>query len=127
LTEIAGTITPKYPGLENEGLVVVQKTQSLKDVGKPLVSFTEKAKPYLLPLSAKDKELDVQKVKIAEEVIEDVTGVQMLEGDKKAVVEYTTTYKNATPFSKVHQLDVNGKKTHKANFVLYDDGWRLEE
>ena len=114
-------------GLEGEGLVIVQKTQSLDDAGKPLVTFTEKAKPYLLPLSPKEEELDVQKVKVAEEVIEEVTGVQMLDGDKKAVVEYTTTYKNVTPFSKVHQLELTGKKTHKASFALFDDGWRLEK
>ena len=33
-------------GLEKEGLLKVQRTQKLKDIGKPLISFTDKAKPY---------------------------------------------------------------------------------
>jgi len=32
-------------GLEIEGLVTVQRTQKLADIGKPLIEFTAKAKP----------------------------------------------------------------------------------
>ena len=56
-------------GLESSGMVTIQKTQKLKDVGKPLVQLTEKASPYLLPTADKDKVLDVQKVKIADEEV----------------------------------------------------------
>jgi hypothetical protein len=51
----------------------------------------------------------------------------MLDGDKRAVVEYTTSYKNVTPFSKISRVDLKAKSSHKVNLSLYDDGWRLEE
>jgi hypothetical protein len=54
-------------GLEEKGLVVVDRTQKLMDVGKPLVHFTAAAKPYLLPTSKEDTESDIQKIKIADE------------------------------------------------------------
>ena len=114
-------------GLEKEGLLMVQRTQELKDIGKPLISFTDKAKPYLLPITDEDKKSKVQRVQIAEEVLEEVSGVQMLDGEKQAAVEYTTYYKNITPFSPLSRLKLNEKNTHKTYFLLYDDGWRLEE
>jgi len=114
-------------GLENEGLLIVQRTQSFMDIGKPLVSFTDKAESYLLPITAEDKKSKVQRVKVAEEVFKEVSGIQMLDGDKKAVVEYKTSYKNITPFSKLSRLKLDGENIRKANFSLYDDGWRIDE
>ena len=114
-------------GLEKLGLVVVQRTQKLENVGEPLISFTDKAKSYLLPASDEDRNSNVQKVKIAEEVIEEVSLVQMQDDEKKAVVEYKTFYKNITPFSVLSNLKLNEKNLNKAYFSLYDDGWRLEE
>src|SRR5690606_7402186 len=38
-------------GLEDGGLITVQQTQSLNDMGEPLISFTEKAEAYLLPVN----------------------------------------------------------------------------
>src|SRR5690606_34453868 len=73
-------------GLEDEGLITVQRTQSLNDVGEPLISFTEKAEEYLLPVD----DMKIQQIKIADEVIEEVTGIQMLDGENRAVVEYKT-------------------------------------
>jgi len=45
--------------LETSGMVTIQKTQKLKEIGKPMVQFTDKAKPYLLPTPDKDKVLNV--------------------------------------------------------------------
>ena len=47
-------------GLEEQGLVTVQRNQKIKDVGKPLIEFTDKAKPYLLPTPEKDKKMDIE-------------------------------------------------------------------
>ena len=69
-------------GLENSGLIVVQRTQTLQDAGKPIVSFTDKAKPFLLPTTDEDRQDNIQLVKIAGEDLEEITGVQMLDGDK---------------------------------------------
>jgi len=114
-------------GLEKEGLLNIQKVQSADDIGKPFISFTEKAKPYLLPVTIEDKKSSVQRVKIAEEEIGEVTGVHMLDGDKRAEVEYTTNFKNITPFASLTEYELDGKETRKAKFALYDDGWRVEE
>lgn len=114
-------------GLESSGLLIVQRNQTLQDAGKPIITFTDKAKPFLLPTSDEDRKDNIQLVKIADEDLEEVTGVQMLDGEKQAVVEYTTSFKNISPFSVLSKLKVNEKKRHKVNFMLYDDGWRLEE
>ncbi|WP_374163817.1 hypothetical protein [Arcticibacter sp. MXS-1] len=113
-------------GLESDGLLTVQRTQNLSDAGKPLITFTEKGKTYLVPQTEEDKKYNIQRVKIADEAIEEVTGIQMLDGDKKAVVEYTTSYTNVTPFARLSKKKLDEKESHKADFVLYDDGWREE-
>lgn len=124
---------PKYAkkaidaGLEKEGLVTVQRTQKLADVGKPLVQFTAKAQPYLLATPPKDKAVNIQRVKVADADLIEVTGVKTENDGKNAVVEYTTAYKNITPFSALSTINFDGKATRKARFSLYDDGWRLEK
>ena len=113
-------------GLQEQGLVTVQHNQQIKDVGKPLIKFTDKAKPYLLPLSEDDKKTDIQKVKIADEELVDVTNIQTIEEGKKAIAEYTTAYKNINGFSALTKIN-NQSATHKAYFSLFDDGWKLEK
>ncbi len=114
-------------GLETAGLVTVQRTQKLGDAGKPLIDFTSKAQPYLLPMPEKDKALQVQKVKLADEDLVEVTGIKATEDGKQAVAEYTTAYKNISGFSALTNINFNQSATHKANFTLYDDGWKLEK
>ncbi len=111
-------------GLEKEGLVSVQRTQKLGDVGKSLVEFTSKAQPYLLPTSEKDKAIHVQKVKLADEDLVEVTGIKTMEDGKQAVAEYTTAYKNVSGFSALTDINFNKTATRKANFALYDDSWK---
>ncbi len=113
-------------GLEESGFVTVQRTRKIMDIGKPIISFTDKAKPYVLPQTPEDKESAVWRVKIADEVLEEITGIQILEGGKKATVEYRTAYKNITPFSKLARFSLVEKNNQKARFALYDDGWRIE-
>ncbi len=114
-------------GLESKGLLTVQRTQKLSDVGKPIIELSAKAEPYLLPTPEKDKSINIQKVKLAEEQIKEVTGIKMMDDGKSAVAEYTTTYKNVTPFSSLVNTDFSKEDTHQAYFALYDDGWRLEK
>ncbi len=75
----------------------------------------------------RDKSINVQKVKLAEEELKEVTGIKMMDDNKSAVAEYTTTYKNVTPFSSLVNTDFSKEDTHQAYFALYDDGWRLEK
>lgn len=114
-------------GLETSGMVTVQKTQKLKDIGKPLVQLTEKANPYLLLTPDKDKALDVQKVKVADEEVKDLS-INPDDEDKNIVwVEYTSVYKNITPFSVLMKRNLNEQARHKVQFSLTDDGWILQK
>lgn len=110
-------------GLEDEGLITVQRTQSLNDVGEPLISFTEKAEAYLLPVN----DQKIQQVKIADEVIEEVTDIQTVDGENRVVVEYKTTFANITPFAKLSKLNLEEENVRRVDLVLYDDGWRVEK
>ncbi len=116
-------------GLESNGMVTVQKTQKLKNIGKPLVQFTEKAKPYLLPTPDKDNALDVQKVKIADEEVIDLSITQ--DGENKNTVtvwvEYTSVYKNITPFSVLMKKNLNDTIRHRVKFSLSANGWILQK
>ncbi len=114
-------------GLETQGLLTVQRTQKLGDVGKPIIQLSGKAQPYLLPTPEKDKSINIQKVKLAEEELKEVTGIKMMEDGKTAVAEYTTTFSNVTPFSELVNTDFKKENTRQATFSLYDDGWRLKK
>lgn len=114
-------------GLEKEGLVTVLKTQKLGDVGKPLIEFTSKAQPYLLATSPKNKETDIQKVKLAEEELVEVTDITTESDGKSAVVEYSTAYKNVTPFTALQQSRFQEKMSQKAYFSLEGNTWKLEK
>lgn len=111
-------------GFEANDIVTVQKTQKLKDIGSPLIGFTDKAKLYFLPTPDKDKKLDIQKVKIAEEVITDVIIIATI--DQTTTVEYTTAYKNITPFAALLKTDFKQSKKHTVHFTSSDRGWVLQ-
>jgi len=114
-------------GLETSKMVTIQKTQKLKDIGKPLVQFTDKAKPYLLPTPNKDKALDIQKVKIADEEVNDITLTQDGENNNTVWVEYTCVYKNVTPFSVLMKRNLDEQVKHKVQFSLTDNRWILQK
>jgi hypothetical protein len=114
-------------GLEADGLVTVQKTQKLKDIGRPLIQFTVKAEPFLLPTPEKDKALDIQKVKVADEDLNDINISQDNENKDIVWVEYTAVYKNITPFSVLMKRNLNEQVSHKVQFSLTDSGWILQK
>ncbi len=114
-------------GLEDAELVTVKRKVKLIDFGKePIISFTEKARPYLLKTSAEDRKSWVQKVKLADEELVEVTGILLDASGKTATIEYTTSFKNVTPFAKLDKGDYTKIATHQATFAKYDDGWRWE-
>jgi hypothetical protein len=109
--------------LDEEGLLTVSQ-----DISNPMIEFTEKAKPYLLPTSEADEAMQVQKVKLADEDLVEVTGIKTSEDGKTAVVEFTTALTNLTPFADLLPHKVKeSTNAHEAYFTLYDDGWRLEK
>ncbi len=113
-------------GLEKDGLITVLQTHKLSDAGKPLIQFTSKAQPYLLATSAKDKTLGIQKVKVADEDIAEILSIQDDESTKTKLVEYTTTYKNVSPFAALVNQDFTTLKKHKAYLSLHDGSWQIE-
>jgi hypothetical protein len=112
-------------GLEKQGLITVQKIQASADVGRPLIMFSKKADPYLLPQTIEDKQANIQRVKIAEEVIEGVKKITEQEGGKSTVVEYSTSYENVSQFSVLNGVKTAKIRILKANFVFDGNEWGL--
>ncbi|MXN91153.1 hypothetical protein GR160_07905 [Flavobacterium sp. Sd200] len=115
-------------GLEREGFVKIQKDYEKNNDSRPIIHFTDKAKPYLLFVAPDNLEyftFDIQKVKLAEEQFQKVNKVTVFAD--VATVEYTTIYKNLTPFAILIGLKENKKITNKAIFMLTGDGWVLQE
>ncbi|RQO75618.1 hypothetical protein DBR43_09785 [Pedobacter sp. KBW06] len=112
--------------LEKNGYITLNRKLTLID-DRPIIVFTEKSKPFLLETSAKDREHQVQRVKIADIVLGEVTGIKMLNENKSAIAEYTIQYKNITPFVEFIRGKLDQTDTVKAYFSLFDDGWRIEK
>lgn len=111
--------------LEQDGYVTLKTKQTFAEIGDPFIFFTDKAKPFLMDTPEKDKKYHIQKVKLAEQHFDEITGMQLLKNDQKAIVEYTLVYKNVSPFVAISTLKIVPKENRKAYFALYDDGWRL--
>lgn len=111
-------------GLEAEGLVVIQKTQKWADIGKPLIEFTSKSTPYLLQASETGAVPKIQKVKIADEEIADVTAI-IDRGSNTVEVQYNTVYKNITPFAVLVNYDTAKLRSRSSTFSLSDEGWTI--
>ena len=112
-------------GLEEEGMVTVDRTQKLKDAGEPIIHFTQKAKPYLIRIDKKYN--NVQVVKVADVDLGEVTGIQLRDDNKSAAVQYTVVYKNITPFAKLMQRDLSTPQSQSVRLSLFDSGWKLEK
>lgn len=106
-------------GLEKEGYVKIAHTQKLMDVGKPMVSFTEKAKPYLIPQTEEDRKNNVQRVKVAEQIVDEVVNVKMEEDGNSALVEYKSLLKDKTPFYEVSRIEGNLRRIQYFEIILY--------
>lgn len=124
LAEPAQVSIASNSNLDEQGFLAIAQDQS----GNPIVKFTEKADSYLLPTSDEDRAMNIQKVKVADEDLVEVTGIKTSADGKRAVVEFTTGLKNFTPLRdllarKLTEATVN----NKVDFVLYDDGWRVEQ
>ena len=111
-------------GLEEKGLVIVQRTQKLKDIGKPLIHFTDAAKPYFLATSEDDKKSNIQKVKIADEDFDKIKEIKIWNSGKMAIVEYSTV-RNNTIIGSLLRKGSSTIKEHKAYFILMENGWQI--
>jgi len=114
-------------GLEEQGFVTINHHPRLLDMGKPLIQLTGKASSYVLPAEKNDSESKIVRVKAGDVDVVEVTGIKLLSSGKSAIVEYSTIYKNLTPFSGLLGVTANKQKIQKAYFSLFDDGWRVEK
>lgn len=116
-------------GLEDKGLVIVHRTLKFSQMGKmPIIEFTTKAQPYLLPTSAEDKVHHVQKVKIGEESLLEITSITTDQESKTATVIYKTQFSKLTPFAVLIPRGVDTPWERTATFLLSDgDGWVLQK
>lgn len=114
-------------GLEGNGMVMVKKPGQLP-ANSPLITFTSDAIPYLMPATPAEKTQQIQKVKLADIELDDVTQVITNSDGKTAVVEFATSYKNKTPFIALAEgKDFNKKEQHKALLIKQKDGWHVEK
>ncbi|KGO80801.1 hypothetical protein Q763_09705 [Flavobacterium beibuense F44-8] len=113
--------------LDEKRMVTIQKTQKLKDIGSPMISFTKVAQPYLIKPTEKEKRLDIQKVKIAEETISDIKLGNSSEyiGKTSIPVTYTVTCTNITPFSVLMKRDLSKPITRSGTLLFIDGKWKL--
>ncbi len=84
------------------------------------VSLTDNGTKYLVQNNS-----GTYIVNLWETDVNDVTGIQELEGNKSAKVDYTISNKNITPFGQIFN-DRNEVISRIAYFSLYDDGWRMQ-
>lgn len=87
-----------HSGLVEKSLITVKLPTSIDNVGQPLIAFTENARPYLVDTPDQSKSIDVQRVKIANEDIKEVTSIDLSPDGSSAEVTYTTSLTDLTPF-----------------------------
>ncbi len=114
-------------GLDKQSLATVLQTQKLSEAGKPLIQFSPKAQAYLLPTPEKDKALGIQKVKLAEEDIVEITSIVDDKSSNTKMVEYRTAYKSVTPFAALVNQEFTATKSHKAYLSIQDGSWQIEK
>ncbi len=124
------TADPEYAkklldaNLESKGYVTVQKTQKLGEIGNPLIGFTERAKPFLLPATAEDEKMAVQKVRIADEDVVEIRSITEDKSSGTVMVSYVTSFRNATPFA-VLVKNLDKPKDLSATFRYDGQKWLL--
>ncbi|MBL7858158.1 MAG: hypothetical protein JNM57_10765 [Cyclobacteriaceae bacterium] len=110
--------------LVSDGYVIMAEVRS---ADKPFFSFTEKAKPFLIKVSDRERALGIQVVKLADEILIDVTGISTDANSTTATVLYATRLESISPFAVLLDKGLTTDKSRKAFFKRYDDGWRIEK
>lgn len=115
-------------GLEAQGLVSVKKILRLDEIGKPIIKFAEKAKPFLLPTPDDKNPDDVQVVKVADIDFAEVTVLKLESQLNLARVDYTIVYKNITPFAALIKKDLTKPEFRSAILRKHATaGWVLTD
>lgn len=111
-------------GLEDKGLVTVKRTLKLRDVGKPLIEFTSRAKSFLMETSVNDRSYYIQKIKIGTENFDKITKMDFSKSMNVMIVEYITI-RQYNVFGKLLKKEANEEKTNIDYFYFAQDGWEI--
>lgn len=112
-------------GFEKDGLVKIMRKQTFNEMGMPWIQFTEKGKAYFLPTPEEDIRYQGQNVKLASKEFDQIKGIVMGKDNNTALVEFSVSFKDPTPFAKLSK-DLSGPKVLKAFFIKYDSGWKID-
>ncbi|MFV8354905.1 hypothetical protein ACNQGB_01815 [Flavobacterium sp. XS1P32] len=110
-------------GLVEKGLVKVLQSKKFGDTTS-FVSFTDAAKPYLLPTSKGDKRYKIQRVKIANEEFSAIAAIRIMSSDNKAIVTYNTVLRKNV-FAVAVKNGLQDTLNHEVYFIRTNDGWQL--
>ncbi|WP_432221799.1 hypothetical protein ACRASX_14880 [Flavobacterium sp. TMP13] len=110
-------------GLEKQGLVTVKRTLKILDPS-PLVSFTNRAAPFLLETSSEDKSYSIHKVKVWEEHFGQITSIITNTTKNVTIVDYTVLRTN-TVFAVLYGRDLKKEMQRTAYFYLSENGWKI--
>lgn len=111
--------------LESEGWINIEKKRKQGNIDSPLITFTDKAIPFLLPRSEIERTIGIQKIRIAEENLDEIINIQFDIESNSTVIEYTTVYRNITPFASLLNLKEKDKKTKSSRFVFLEGNLEL--
>jgi len=109
--------------LVREGFITTQLKHTREDIGKPLIHFTPKADPYLLHTNDTLKSLDVQRIKVAEEVFLYVIKIEINPAGDKAVVDYVTEIINSSPFIVLYRQSIIGQQKRRTFLTRKENRW----
>ncbi|UOY05037.1 hypothetical protein L0P88_13855 [Muricauda sp. SCSIO 64092] len=88
-------------------------------------TLTEKGKQYLVSDAETSGFVKHAQVRQAELEFVEITGIQVFEKMNVATVSYNIRRTNITPFGNANNLKER-VINQTANFIKYDDGWRIE-
>ena len=121
----ARAILEGYKKLEADGYITVSKCECGFGQAAYCTEFTDKGKPFI---TGKGHYGGVCSqpipMRVAELEFGEVTGIRREGESTNAIVSYTLTRKNVTPFGVFLNLE-NVIKGPDITFTKYDDGWRI--
>ncbi|MEJ0033792.1 MAG: hypothetical protein WDO15_27180 [Bacteroidota bacterium] len=110
--------------LDENGYVTVQPRHTKDDVGQSLVHFTEKAAPYLLAKPDSVESIEIQLVKVGDEIFSKVISIAYSGDQKEAQVVYEVKIENPTPFTPVLRPEMQPVQYRQTTFTRSQEGWQ---
>ncbi|MEI9921464.1 MAG: hypothetical protein WDO14_22155 [Bacteroidota bacterium] len=110
--------------LDDDGYVTAQPRHTSDDVGQSLIHFTDKSAPYLLPKPDSVESIEIQLVKVGDEVFSKVVSVAYSNDGNEAEVAYEIKIENPTPFTSFLRPNTPTLQYRRTGFIKTADGWQ---